>query len=254
MYNKTRIGFALHSRTMLFMVSSYSSLFTKFFSTLRLLLICMGSGYWPNDIVKPPERNIQLYDLVWGSITPIRLLQPSLLHKFLSCCCQHLCNDPRAYLITYLIATIYLLVNTCTWWRHQMETFSALLPICAGNSPVPGEFPTQRPVTPSFDVFFDLRPKKRLSKPWWGWWFETPSCPLWRNCNELLIFDNLMSDNGDVWLEKMFCVVFCYCTQNTISGDYKVLLNLHLLEVLLYDIHLEQIKSENNKIYIRKLS
>ena len=35
-----------------------------------------------------------------------------------------------------------------------METFSALLAICAGNSPVPGEFPTQRPVTRSFDVFF----------------------------------------------------------------------------------------------------
>ena len=27
------------------------------------------------------------------------------------------------------------------WWRHQMETFSALLAICAGNSPVAGEFP-----------------------------------------------------------------------------------------------------------------
>ena len=38
-----------------------------------------------------------------------------------------------------------------------METFSAQLAICAGNSPVPGEFPTQRPVTRSFDVFFDLR-------------------------------------------------------------------------------------------------
>ena len=38
------------------------------------------------------------------------------------------------------------------WWRHQMETFSALLAICAGNSPVPGEFPAQRPVTRSFDV------------------------------------------------------------------------------------------------------
>ena len=38
-----------------------------------------------------------------------------------------------------------------------METFSALLVICAGNSPVPGEFPAQRPVTRSFDVFFDLR-------------------------------------------------------------------------------------------------
>ena len=64
-----------------------------------------------------------------------------------------------------------------------METFSALLAICAGNSPVPGEFPTQRPVTRSFDVFFDLRPNKRLSKQTWGWWFETLSCSLWRHCN-----------------------------------------------------------------------
>ena len=33
------------------------------------------------------------------------------------------------------------------WWRHQMEAFSALLALCAGNSPVTGEFPSQRPVT-----------------------------------------------------------------------------------------------------------
>ena len=50
------------------------------------------------------------------------------------------------------------------WWRHQMETFSALLAICAGNSPVTGEFPAQRPVMQSFDVFFDLHLNKRLSK------------------------------------------------------------------------------------------
>ena len=41
-----------------------------------------------------------------------------------------------------------------TWWRHQMETFSALMALCAGKSPVTGEFPAQRPVTRSFDVFF----------------------------------------------------------------------------------------------------
>ena len=40
-------------------------------------------------------------------------------------------------------------------WRHQMETFSALLTLCAGNSPVIGEFPAQRPVTRNFDIFFD---------------------------------------------------------------------------------------------------
>ena len=41
-----------------------------------------------------------------------------------------------------------------------------LLAICAGISPVPGEFPAQRSVTRSFDVIFDLRPNKRLSKQW----------------------------------------------------------------------------------------
>ena len=65
-----------------------------------------------------------------------------------------------------------------------MEIFSALLAICAGNSPVTGEFPTQRPVTRSFDVYFDLRPNERLSKQWWGWWFETLSRSLWRHRND----------------------------------------------------------------------
>ena len=71
-----------------------------------------------------------------------------------------------------------------TWWRHQMETFSALPALRAGNSPVNGEFPSQRPVMRSFDIFFDLRLNKQLSKQSGGWWFETPSCPLWRHCNE----------------------------------------------------------------------
>ena len=69
------------------------------------------------------------------------------------------------------------------WRRHQMEKFSALLAICAGNSPVSGEFPAQRPVTRSFGVFFDLRLNERWSKQSWGWWFETLSNPLWRHCN-----------------------------------------------------------------------
>ena len=70
-------------------------------------------------------------------------------------------------------------VVIASWWRHQMETFSALLAICVGNSPVP----TQRPVTRSFDVFFDLRQNKRLSKQSWGWWFEMLPRPSWRHYN-----------------------------------------------------------------------
>ena len=86
----------------------------------------------------------------------------------------------RMYECTYLDRLIL--------WRHQMETFSALLALCTGNSPVPGEFPTRRPVTRSFDVFFDLRLNKWLSKQAWGWWSETLSCPLWRHCNEKQMF------------------------------------------------------------------
>ena len=70
-----------------------------------------------------------------------------------------------------------------SWWHHQMETFSALLALCVRNSQVTGEFPTQRLVTRSFDVFFDLCLNKRLSKQSWGWWFETPSRSLWHHCN-----------------------------------------------------------------------
>ena len=73
--------------------------------------------------------------------------------------------------------------RSTSWWRNQMETFSALLAILAGNSQVPGEFPAQRPVTRSFHVFFDLRLNKPLSKQSRGWWFETLSRPLWRHFN-----------------------------------------------------------------------
>ena len=57
-------------------------------------------------------------------------------------------------------------------------------PFC-GEFTGPGEFQTQRPVTRNFDVFFDLRLNKRLSKQPWGLWFEEPSWSLWRQCNVL---------------------------------------------------------------------
>ena len=77
---------------------------------------------------------------------------------------------------------ISVALSLYTWWRDQIETYSALLAICGGNSPVPGEFPAQGPVTRSFDVFFYLHLNKRLSKQSWGWWFETLSRLLWRHC------------------------------------------------------------------------
>ena len=68
--------------------------------------------------------------------------------------------------------------NTC---RNYMMTssngniFRVTGPLC-GEFTGPGEFPTQRPVTRSFDVFFDLRPNKGLSKQPWGWWLGKRFC------------------------------------------------------------------------------
>ena len=88
------------------------------------------------------------------------------------------------------------------WWRHQVETFSVLLAICAGNSPVPGEFPTQRPVTRCFDFSFDLRLNGWwLSKQWWGWWFETLSWPSWRHYNDV---------NTCIWVSISIMTAFIY--------------------------------------------
>ena len=78
-----------------------------------------------------------------------------------------------------------------SWWRHQMETFSALLALCEGNTLVNGWFPSQRPVTRSFDAFFDLLLKKRLNKQWKRRWFETPSRSLSRHCNVSRVSSNM---------------------------------------------------------------
>ena len=93
-------------------------------------------------------------------------------------------------LASYLLQTFGFIssqVGPDQWWRYQMETFSALLALCEGNSQVTGEFPSQRPVTQSFDVLFDLRLNKRLNKPPRRRWFETSSRSLWRHCNAMAL-------------------------------------------------------------------
>ena len=67
-----------------------------------------------------------------------------------------------------------------TKWKH----FPRYWPFVRG---IHRGFPTQRPVTRSFYVCFDWRLNKRLSKQSWGWWFGTPSRPLWRHNNDILI-------------------------------------------------------------------
>ena len=118
-----------------------------------------------------------------------------------------------------------------SWWRHQMETFSALLVLCVGNSPVTGEFPSQRPVTRSFDVFFDPRLNKRLIKQSWGWWFETASRPLWRHGNgSVFCADNVW---WSVYLNcratsNNFAYIYIYCY------TYKIIQNnsIHMASII----------------------
>ena len=80
--------------------------------------------------------------------------------RILSCTCSHVQLTNTITILYQIHPTSYSFRgDKCvrSWWRHQMETFSALLALYAGNSPVTGEFPAQRAVTWSFDIFFDLR-------------------------------------------------------------------------------------------------
>ena len=94
------------------------------------------------------------------------------------------------------------------WWRHQMETFSALLALCAGNSPVTGEFPSHRPAPRSFSVFFDLRLNRRLSKQTRRRWFETPSRSLLRHCFQW--FPGRLADSDPLAL-WVYVIWYCNC-------------------------------------------
>ena len=82
-------------------------------------------------------------------------------------------------------------MNLITQHQNTMATIPCTMTSSNGNNfrvtgHLCGEFPAQRPVTRSFDIFIDLRLNKRLSKQSWGWWFETLSCPLWSQCSGLL--------------------------------------------------------------------
>ena len=79
-------------------------------------------------------------------------------------------------------------------WNH----FPRYWPFVRGNHRSRWIPRTQRPVTRSFDVFFDLRLNKRLNKQQWDWWFETPPWSLWRQCNEFSIRALYVTEN--LWL------------------------------------------------------
>ena len=82
--------------------------------------------------------------------------------------------------------------------------------------------PSQRPVTWSFDVFFDLHLNKRLSKQSWGWWFEMPSFSLWRPiaCQWGPVFEECIS-----WVinRKNYCIKKRFdCSYQVEPGDWEV--------------------------------
>ena len=79
--------------------------------------------------------------------------------------------------------------------------------------------PAQRLVTQSFDVFFDLRLNKRLSKQWWGWWFETSSCLLWRHCNGRATVVAIPHNGLDSCV--LLLCISVWCTQRNIRGDER---------------------------------
>ena len=87
-----------------------------------------------------------------------------------------------------------------------METFSVLLALCVENSPVTSEFSSQRPVTRSFDIFFDLRLSAWLSKQSKRQWFETPSHLLLRQWNDVIrivpvTFEIVVCQNGSHFVQ-----------------------------------------------------
>ena len=135
----------------------------KTVSTKQANCVCFGE----NSMV---SKKVDLcnYRVVWNSVLNLTMAN--------SLATRECCNDFKSVIFKLVIQNCVL--STCseitlrpmphnptnTWWRHQMETYSTLLALCAGNSPITGKFRSQRPVTQGIDIFFDLRLNKRLSK------------------------------------------------------------------------------------------
>ena len=148
-------------------------------------------------------------------------------------------NDDR-----WLIFTRGSNVESCSMSRHLHENLNQLVQnvrhrqrfydsimcpaiiesIFCVTGPLWGEFtgglPSQRPVTQSFDVFFDLGLNKQLSKQSRRWWFETPSRSLWLHCNDNICFRQpYLNSQGEIWR--------IYCGYNTILHIINAILVLY---------------------------
>ena len=132
---------------------------------------------------------------------------------------------------TSVIFYIDVVLTLSIWWRDQMETFFALLALFAGNS-----LPSERPVTRSIGVFFNLSLNKRLSKQSWGLWFETPSRSLLRPCNYIpyLRLDHL---EKNTWSTSAWYIMVDHVVS---SGSRKMLATFYSLSNILE--HFKKIK------------
>ena len=134
---------------------------------------------------------IYIWICIYRFVKRFHLMTSSCSSKFPSMLIWRFICEPAFTDIDYTFKIIreVILDICCSAGPHddviKLKHFPRYWPFVRGIHPVTGEFPAQRPVTWNFDVFFDPRLNKRLSKQSWCWWFETPSRPLWRHCNDV---------------------------------------------------------------------
>ena len=131
-------------------------------------LTFIGYYFWPMSCnIKWNDYRYRIYHLVVLSMCVYRecLIISNDIH----------CAPHRVKRFTWFMYILFINYDDVIKWKHFPRYWSFVRGIHRS--------PAQRPVPRSFDVFFDLRLNKRLSKQSWGWWFETLSRPLWRQCN-----------------------------------------------------------------------
>ena len=163
-----------------------------------------GRTLWPHPWTWTCSFNVKVWNSLiwgmWGLIDMERKGYELIIH-------DHECSDLWVTMVGWVdVLDSYRgdfrrrrAVDISSWWclcgvspncLPMMTSSDGIIFRVTGH--LYGEFtgprwiPTQRPVKRSFDVYFDLRPNKRLSKQPWGWLFETPSRPLWRHRNALI--------------------------------------------------------------------
>ena len=155
--------------------------------------------------------------------------------------CKVLCNASIGYFSS--LRQQYL-----TWWRHQMETFSALLALCAGNSPVTGEFPSQGQWRGALmfslictwiygwvnnlkavdwkglRVHYDVRQSNEQELDWCRWSFlnEYPTFFLWIIRYFLSIMGIFMTTSA-CYDNRIWCGTLAYTSSTALLSDVQLI-------------------------------